>query len=262
MFRPPLPLPFVFALGVALLAAGVARADDEPLPVGARFAVAIEDGNLDAVKGLVEGGNSPDTPIDYGENRWTPLMKAAWVGDEAIAAYLLEKGAKVNFANDAKETALHQAVARGHVSVVKLLLGQGANVNAADGRDFRPIHTAAAAGHEEVIRALVAAKADLNAEMYGLTPLMFAVASRKPETVLLLLDLGANVNYQSKAGWAGQTALMSAIQQGDAEMVKLLLSRRANPKLAAKDGTTPLAQAKNGDQDDIVALLVAAGAKK
>ena len=98
--------------------------------------------------------------------------------------------------------------------------------------------------------------------MYGLTPIMFAISGKKTEMVTALLDLGVDVNYASKSGNVGQTALYSAIQMGDAEMVKLLLAHKANPNAKTKAGETLLQQAQKGDQEDIVALLKAAGAKK
>jgi uncharacterized protein len=234
----------------------------EELSVGARFAVAIEKGDLDAVKELVEGGAAADTPIDYGENEWTPLMKAAWEGDLPIAEYLVSKGAKLESSNQDKETPLHEAIGREHVAVVRFLVEKGAKVNSVDARKFTPLHKAAAAGNVEIVKILVAAKADRNAEMYGLTPLMFAVSSRKKDAVLALLDLGVDVNYASRTGNAGQTALYSAIQAGDADMVKLLLSRKANPNAKLRSGETLLQLAKKGDQDDVIALLTAAGARK
>jgi len=243
----------MFALGVPV------RAE---LPVGNQFAVAIERDDIEKIKGLLEDGNLADTPIEYGENSMTPLMKAAWDGRLEIARFLIEKGANVNFANRDGETSLHQAIGREQVELVKLLLEKGARTNTADVRKFMPLHKAAAAGNVEIIKLLIQAKADPNPEMYGLTPLMFAVSSRKPLAVLALLDLGVDVNRASKSGNVGQTALFSAIQGADADMVQLLLARKANPNAKTKGGSTPLKEAQKGDQDDIIALLKAAGAKK
>jgi ankyrin repeat protein len=189
-------------------------------------------------------------------------MKAAWEGELEIAKYLIDKGANVNYSNQDKETPLYQAIGREQIDLVRLLLEKGAKVDVADVYGFTPLHKAASAGNVEIVKLLVSAKANLNAEMYGLTPLMLAVSSRKPEAVLALLDLGVNVNYASRSGNVGQTALYSAIQNGDVEMVKLLLARKANPNARTKSGETLLQQAQKGEQDDIVALLKAAGAKK
>lgn len=247
--------------GFVALAALSAVAAAAQLSAGDRFAVAIEKDSLSEVMALVAEGNSPDTPIEYA-NVWTPLMKASWDGTLEIARFLIAKGADVNYANADGETPLHQAIGRGQTELVKLLLEKGARTDAMDVRQFLPLHKAAAAGHVEIVKLLIAAKAAVNPEMYGLTPLMFAVSGREAETVEALVAAGADVNYASKSGNVGQTALFSAIQNADAEMLELLLSLGANPNVATKDGTTPLAEAQKGDQEDLIALLKAAGAKK
>lgn len=230
------------------------------LPPGNQMAVAIERGNLEQVKDLVEKHGLGLT-IDYGEGeKVTPIAKACWDGREEIVRYLLEKGADPNGATGSdKSTPLLEAVKRDRASIVSLLIEKGAKVNTKDSREMTPINSAAAAGNVEIVEILVKAKASLESETYGLTPLAFAIAAKKPELVKRLVELGANVNHASKMN--GQTALMGAILQGDAEMVQLLLSLKANPNAKMKDGSTPMSMAKNGDLDDIVALLKKAGGK-
>ena len=75
-----------------LLAAPLFAAEREP---GVAFAVAIESHDVDAIKALLAAGNSTETPIVYGEHSITPLLKAAWDGDQDIVATLLAAGAKV-----------------------------------------------------------------------------------------------------------------------------------------------------------------------
>jgi ankyrin repeat protein len=230
------------------------------LPPGNQMAVAIERGNLEQVKDLVEKHGLGLT-IDYGEGeKVTPIAKACWDGREEIVRYLLEKGADPNgLSGSDKSTPLLEAVKRDRASIVALLIEKGAKVSTKDTREMTPINSAAAAGNIEIVEILVKAKANLESETYGLTPLAFAIAAKKPELVKRLVELGANVNHASKMN--GQTALMGAILQGDAEMVRLLLSLKANPNAKMKDGSTPMSMAKNGDLDDIVALLKKAGGK-
>src|SRR6266480_1412775 len=111
---------------LSLVALPLSAADRDP---GTAFAVAIEDHDVDAVKELLESGLSTETTIDYGEHKITPLLKAAWDGDEAIVEALLAAGAKLNAqATDTGETALMNAVSRGHLGIIARLLKAGADV--------------------------------------------------------------------------------------------------------------------------------------
>jgi uncharacterized protein len=247
-------------LSLSLLSFPLLAEDERSL--GTRFAVAIEDGDLDAVKALVDEGAAVDTPIDYGEkSSITPLIKASWDGDLPIVEYLLSKGAAVNARDtESKGTALLNAVTRGHTEIVKALLAAKADVSLRNMFDFNAFTTAVAAGNQEIASMLLAAGAKPEEGSSGLTPLAFAVSSGNVEMMRFLVAHGANVNHSAKG--TGQTALISAILAGQAEAVKTLIELKANVNAAMKDGTTPLKLAKKGDQDDIVALLVAAGAKK
>ncbi len=246
-------------LPVVLLCAISVYADK--LPLGNRFAVAIEDGDLDAVKALIEEeGAKVDTPIVYGESSITPLMKASWDGDLPIVEYLLSKGANVNARDtQSKETALSNAVKRGHVDIVKTLLAAKADVSLRDMFDFNVFTTAVAGGNQEIAGLLLDAGAKVNDGMSGLTPMAFAASSGNTDMMRFLAERGADVNYGAKTG--EQTALISAIVGAQIESVKTLIELKANVNTKMKDGTTPLKMAQKGDQEEIIALLVAAGAK-
>src|SRR5436190_4791258 len=102
---------------LSLAAVSLFAADQDP---GTRFAVAIEQHDVDAVKELLGSGLSTETAIDYGEHKITPLIKAAWEGDEEIVKTLLAAGAKVNAkAADTGETALINAVSNKLTPIVE-----------------------------------------------------------------------------------------------------------------------------------------------
>lgn len=228
---------------------------------GAAFAIAIEDGDSEAIKQLLDDGAAVDTWIEYGEHKITPLMKASWDGENAIVEILLAAGAKVNAtASDDGATALMSAVTRGHIDVIHTLLKAGADVSPKNTYGFNAFTTAVAAGNEEVAGMLLAAGAKLNEGAHMLTPLQFAASAGNVNMIRFLVSHGADVNYGAKKG--EQTALLSAIYGAHAEAVKTLIELKASVNTKTKDGDTPLTAARKGDQEDIIAILKAAGAKK
>jgi len=240
------------------LAAPLFAAEREP---GVAFAVAIESHDVDAIKALLAAGNSTETPIVYGEHSITPLLKAAWDGDQDIVATLLAAGAKVNAkATDTLETPLINAVSREHTEIVKMLIKAGADVTPKNKFNFNAFTTAVAAGKQEIAGLLLDAGAKVEEGSSGLTPLQFAASAGNVDMIRFLVKRGASVNHGAKAG--EQTALLSAIYGAHPEAVQALIELKANLNTSTKDGTTPLKAAMKGDQDDIVKILKAAGAKK
>lgn len=228
---------------------------------GSQFAIAIEDGDSEAIKQLLDDGAAADTWIEYGEHKITPLMKASWDGENAIVEILLASGAKVNAtASDDGGTALMNAVTRGHIEVIRTLLKAGADVSPKNTYGFNVFTSAVAAGNQEVAGMLLEAGAKVNEGAHMLTPLQFAASSGNVDMIRFLAAHGADVNYGAKKG--EQTALLSAIYGAHAEVVKALIELKASVNTKTKDGDTPLSVARKGDQEDIIAILKAAGAKK
>lgn len=248
------------AAAVAPAAAQIEVIPESELSPGAKFAVAIEDDDLDKVRALLDSGLAADTPIDYGENSETPLMKAAREGTVEIAKLLLARGAKVNAQDGEKSTALEAAISRDQSAMVELLLAAKADPNSVNKYMQSALSNAAAAGNLELTEMLLKAKAKPELPGLSLQPMMYAAFAGNGELIRLLVRYGADVNYASKE--YGQSALTSAITAGKPDMVALLIELGANVNQKSPDGDTPLKMAKNGDQDDVVAMLKAAGAKE
>jgi ankyrin repeat protein len=65
-------------------------------------------------------------------NRRTPLMEAAWNGQEETVQLLLDLGANINAVDDRGMTTLIRAARRGHEKLVKILLSRGADATVKD----------------------------------------------------------------------------------------------------------------------------------
>jgi ankyrin repeat protein len=248
-------------LALCLASPAWAQADESP---GARFHRAIYDGDLEAVKALLASGLSPNTPIERLKLTTTPVVLASSRGDLGIVRVLVEAGADVNAKEHSKvrnvdHTALSMA-SELDVEIVRYLLGKGAKVDERVEFGGTVLMAAARKGDPELIDVLLAAGANPNAEDdNGFTPLSCAVESGKESPVRTLVAKGADVNH-ANAGWK-MTPLHHAIRAGSVDMVRLLLELKANPNARTKAGETPLTLAQKGDQEEVLALLKAAGAR-
>jgi hypothetical protein len=158
--------------------------------------------------------------VDAAENRGvTPLIAAATSGNTAAARLLLARGANANaHAPGVGQTAtpLIGAAHNGDVELTRLLLARKPDVDARSAdRDANvkngpvlfghvtALHYAAVNGHHEIVKLLLDAGATIDArDVRGMTPLMFAVATDRPQSrvVRLLVDRGADSAALSKDG--------------------------------------------------------------
>jgi rhodanese-related sulfurtransferase len=108
------------------------------------------------------GFTGRDAPGAHGN---TPLMHAAWKGDDATVEALLAVGARVDAVNNDGNTALWLACVSNDPTIVKRLVAAGADLN-----------------HRNTT---------------GATCLMYAASSNKPLMVSTLLSLGADPTIRS-----------------------------------------------------------------
>ena len=109
-----------------------------------------------------------------------------------------------------------------------------------------------------MVRLTLAAGADLKStNRYGGTGLIPACHHGHLETVKLLLATKIDVNHVNRLGW---TALLEAVILGDGgpihtEIVRQLLAHGADPRIADRDGVTPLEHARRRNYTGMVELL-------
>jgi ankyrin repeat protein len=126
---------------------------------------------------------------------------------------------------------------------VRELLAAGANPDARDDDGRTPLFSAVLGGSIGLVGLLLESGADVNArDNRGFSPLHFAAEERLPEMARLLIAKGADVNAQDEDGSSVLSrAVFWARDQDD--VVQILIAAGANPELANKAGETPRALA-------------------
>jgi uncharacterized protein len=191
---------------------------------------------------------------------------------------------------------LHGVAASGAASSITEMIVNGLDPNVRDGNGRTPFHVAAFLKQPVAMQALAAGGADVNlldnqrydavtiaavaddpetmslairlgnratniTSIYAGTALIAAAHLGHGEVVRRLIAAGAPLDHVNNLGW---TALIEAVILGDGgarhqACVAALLAAKANPKLADRNGMTPLALAQRRGHAEMVRMLEAAG---
>jgi RNA polymerase sigma factor (sigma-70 family) len=205
---------------------------------------------------------------DTATDGMTPLHHAAaWGGQEAVAAFLLEKGADLNLADDFGWTPLDYAVDRGKKEMVAFLEGRGAKRTTLDLPPNQPLKTprffaAVQFNDPDLAKRLL----DDNPELAttrgptGETPMHWAAANGSIPIIDYLLTDRGDVNAQETNKYGG-TPLHWAVRHGHLDAAKHLLAKKADPKLPnLRTGQTLLhVAARHTDDQALIDLLLGLG---
>lgn len=224
------------------------RRDDMPLRTP--LLAAIENGNANIIKNLLEFWQDPDMGHEVAE--------IAERGSPTFLQWVLEKGARLNFPIDRDRATLAFAITVRCQKGVQLLVKEGADVNYLDKHLCRtPLSYALERGDMMTIKSIV--KANLfdytrndTPDKYGRTPLSYAVQGGKIGIVSRLLDSGAKPN--SEDGKC-RTPLSYAATASFPRIVKMLLSRGAYINLEAPNGSPLVGAIMAGSMESVRVLL-------
>ena len=105
-------------------------------------------GDLETVRALVAAGAA------INPRGWTPLIYAATGGHDAVATFLLQRGADINAASPNGTTALMMAIRERHLDTARLLIGRGADVNHRNQDGASALDWAKRAEEDEMVKEL------------------------------------------------------------------------------------------------------------
>jgi len=235
-------------------------------------------GSLAAVARMLAAGADPNARERASGQ--TALMWAVAGRHTAVARLLVEAGAEVDGRSTGAFTPLLFAARAGALDAARLLVEAGADVNAVTADGHSPLLVAAASldaitgsdyrlvvdesDHEALGIFLLDHAADVNqSDVYGMTPLHYAVEMGKPALLEALLVHDADPNrqltkplpfrrgdYVGRRAYDGATPFWLAARLANLEMMRALLAAGADPEMPSVRGVTPLMVAAGSTQSD------------
>ena len=156
---------------------------------------------------------------------FTPLMRAAYQGQEAEVRRLIKRRHYVNRQTTEGTTALMAAAVKGHTEAARLLIEAGADMDIQNNSGFTALMLALGQEKMAAFRLLLDAGADVDRQEKerGGTALIQAVVLGNEEAVLLLIEAGADQNSRTDDGF---TAAVLAATNGKAQILQILESHR------------------------------------
>ncbi|XP_077982185.1 ankyrin repeat and SAM domain-containing protein 6-like [Glandiceps talaboti] len=190
-----------------------------------RLLVACEQGDLTTVQTLLDQDLAVDTVDEEGSSL---LQIAAGNGHEALARFLIMRGARIDLQNSYGWTALMQASRTGNHKVVALLLQNKVDPNVKNKLGITALTIAARGGHTQVVRMLLDVPGiEVSDSSQTMSPLVVAAQYGHDTVVRLLLDKGAEVNYKDeRTGWS---VLMVSAVNGHMTTAQILVDRGCDP---------------------------------
>jgi len=197
----------------------------------------------------------------------TPLHVAAEWGRSDVLPFLLDAHADIDARNHVGKTPLCLAAGAGHLECVRLLLERHANVEHSD-NDLHctPLFLASQQGHTDIVELLLDAHANVHsATTDGRTPLWTAAFRGHLEIVRLLLRGKPNVNVQARGVSSGEEGtifrdLIWYVWHGFVRLAYVYSDTWHQHESRYRDGWTPLMVAAARDYENVVELLLEAGA--
>ncbi len=203
----------------------------------------------------------PPTPRDVA--RYSGLHGVAASGASTAIREMIVNGLDPDVRDGNGRTPFHVAAFFGQHAAMQALATGGANPNAIDHQRYDAV-TIAAVANDPATMSLAIRLGNSAANItsvYDGTALIAAAHLGHDEVVRRLIAAGAPLDHINNLGW---TALIEAVILGDGgprhlACVEALLAAKANPKIADRNGVTPLSHARSRGYADMVKVIASAG---
>ena len=254
--------------------------------------IACKEGHESVVTLLLNNGVDPNVPnkLTISSNFLLPLQIAVRCGNAVIFSMLLAKGARLNQPGEpllhiacsdvdkwktSSEAGETRSVVEHMLSMIRLLLQQGVNENAlCDVEGDTALYRACVSQQMQVVEILLEAGADVNLTSKRCYPLMTACKAGNFELISLLLTAGADAEctnsnnetclhviinaYTSTTG--SHKSADSASKLDIVNTIRSLLEVGVDVNACCSQGETALYRASEAGHEDVVRLLLEAGA--
>ncbi|XP_040183384.1 B-cell lymphoma 3 protein isoform X2 [Rana temporaria] len=179
---------------------------------------------------------------------------------QRVIALLNHGRINLDILNNLRQTPLHLAVITNQPDLVGLLLEHGSSPSIQDRNGQTCVHLACEYGSIACLEVLMRADTkDLEATNYeGMTALHIAVSTERRGLTLCLLKHGADVNAVDIK--SGQSPLIQAVESNQEDMVSLLIQNGAKVNQLTYAGNTALHVASGRGLAEITRLLLKSGA--
>jgi ankyrin repeat protein len=210
-----------------------------------------QEGNIYGVKNgklhAVEGGTNRELTIEnvnkLDASGQTELTKFALLDDKNGVKQAIENGTSPNFPNHRGEYPITIAAKNGNNAIVYELINAGANLELRDNSDKSALEYAVESGNDQVTQTLLIGKANPSNEHV----IEYAVRNKKPSTLSLLKNYGADLSY----------GLGIAAELNDSEIFKSLVEKGAKPL-----NNIPFERAVDNNNKEIAAFCLENGIDK
>ena len=255
------------------------------------FITAIQKRDNEKAKELIEN-KTVKINSTINSSTYTPLTYAAKYNNRDIVEFLIEKGAKVNKADDEDVTPLYNAIIYNNIDIVKLLVENGADVNKANAKNETPLHIAVHHGYKKIVKILIENGANINTQdtINKYTPLHLALSCPGPiedeafmgylniaelliksttdRGKLEITDRQKNTPLHKLIGTINKIKLddtsrglgYSDLYKAALNIVNLLIENKVNVNAANENGNTPLHRALRNDDFELAYILIEAHA--